>query len=73
VGSDDEIDYGEDWGGVRVSLAGPILSRRAEIERLGWDVRVLDGLDHIGAMQAAQVAPLLRSWLVSRLVPGSRG
>jgi hypothetical protein len=61
VGSADEIGYGEKWGGVHI--------RRAELEALGWQVRVFDGLDHTQAMQAAQVLPMLRDWLMSRLVP----
>jgi pimeloyl-ACP methyl ester carboxylesterase len=64
AGSADAIEYGERWGGgVRVDIAGPLVHRRAEIEALGWDVRVLDGLDHTQAMQPGQVLPLLRSWL----------
>jgi pimeloyl-ACP methyl ester carboxylesterase len=67
VGSADEIHYGERWGKVHVSLAGPILRNREELEALGWDVRVLDGLDHTQAMQAANVLPILRPWLIERL------
>jgi len=67
VGSADEIPYGKSWGNVHVSLAGPIMSERARLEGLGWDVRVLDGLDHTQAMQARQVVPILRSWLASEL------
>jgi pimeloyl-ACP methyl ester carboxylesterase len=67
VGAADEITYGERWGGVQVSLAGPVISRRAELEALGWQVQVLDGLDHTQAMQAVQVLPILRPWLVGRL------
>ncbi|GAA3510679.1 pimeloyl-ACP methyl ester carboxylesterase [Streptosporangium album] len=67
VGSADEIDYDERWGGVHVSMAGPITSRRAELEALGWDVRVLEGLDHTGAMQAAHVVPTVRPWLASTI------
>src|SRR5205809_3786721 len=52
VGSADEIQYGNSWGNVLVSLAGPIMSERARLEDLGWDVRVLDGFDHIQTMQA---------------------
>jgi hypothetical protein len=48
-------------------MAGPVIRRRAELEALGWQVRVLDGLDHIKAMQAVQVLPILRPWLVSQL------
>ncbi len=50
-----------------VSIAGPIIAERAELESLGWEVRVLDGLDHLQAMQAKQVMPILRSWLASQL------
>jgi len=67
VGSADEITYGERWGGVHVSLAGPVVNRRAELETLGWQVRVLEGLDHTQAMQAVHVLPILRPWLVGRL------
>jgi hypothetical protein len=52
---------------VRVDLAGPVVSRRAELEALGWEVRVLEGLDHLQAMQASQVLPVLRPWLMSEL------
>ena len=67
VGSADEIDYDERWGGVHVSMADPVIDRRAELEALGWQVRVLEGLDHMQAMQAAQVVPILRPWLISTL------
>ncbi|WP_219412979.1 alpha/beta fold hydrolase [Pseudonocardia nigra] len=70
VGSADEIAYGERWGGVHVSMAGPVVRGRAELERLGWDVRVLDGLDHTQAMQAAAVLPVVRPWLAATLLDG---
>jgi pimeloyl-ACP methyl ester carboxylesterase len=67
VGSADEIAYDERWGGVQVSIAGPVIDRRAELETLGWQVEVLEGLDHMQAMQATQVLPILRRWLLSAL------
>jgi pimeloyl-ACP methyl ester carboxylesterase len=67
VGSADEITYGERWGGVHVSFASQVVSRRGDLEALGWRVEVLDGLDHTQAMQAAHVLPILRPWLVGRL------
>ncbi|GAA2246930.1 hypothetical protein GCM10010232_37690 [Streptomyces amakusaensis] len=69
VGSADEIAYGERWGGVTVSMAGPVVDGRAELTAAGWDVAVLDGLDHTGAMQPANVLPVLRPWLTERLLP----
>jgi pimeloyl-ACP methyl ester carboxylesterase len=67
VGSADEIKYDQHWGNVSVSLAGPIVQGQAQLSDLGWDVRVLDGLDHIQAMQAKQVVPILRAWLATTL------
>jgi pimeloyl-ACP methyl ester carboxylesterase len=67
VGGADQITYDERWGGVQVDMAGPVRSRRAELEALGWQVRVLEGLDHMQAMQAAQVLPILRPWLTAAL------
>jgi pimeloyl-ACP methyl ester carboxylesterase len=67
VGAADEITYGQRWGGVHVSLAGPVINRRAELEALGWQVQVLDELDHTQAMQAVHVLPILRPWLIGRL------
>ena len=71
AGSADQITYDERWGGVRVDMAGPVISRRAELEALGWKVRVLEGLDHLQAMQAAQVLPILRPWLLGKVATGS--
>jgi pimeloyl-ACP methyl ester carboxylesterase len=71
AGSADQITYDERWGGVRVDMAGPVISRRAELEALGWEVRVLEGLDHLQAMQAAQVLPILRPWLLSKVATGT--
>ncbi|MDQ2715836.1 MAG: alpha/beta hydrolase, partial [Chloroflexota bacterium] len=67
VGSADEILYDKSWGDVHVSLADPIVRGQAQLSDLGWDVRVLDELDHIQTMQASQVVPIVRPWLASRL------
>jgi hypothetical protein len=66
AGSADVIPYGPKWGDVVVNIAGPLITERVELERLGWEVRVLDELDHLQAMQAAQVIPILRSWLAAQ-------
>lgn len=67
AGSVDEIQYGKQWGDTLVSLVGPLLRKRATLEALGWDVRVLDGLDHIKAMQAPNVLPVIHPWLAEHL------
>ncbi len=68
AGSDDAIDYGEKWGDVRVDLAGPLVRERRTLEALGWQVEVLGGLDHTGAMQPDAVLPIIRPWLSSHLL-----
>lgn len=68
VGSLDEIQYAERWGGVTVSLIGPLLRNLGELESLGWDVEVLDGLNHVQAMQPENVLRVLRPWLAEHLL-----
>jgi pimeloyl-ACP methyl ester carboxylesterase len=63
AGASDDIDYSPRWGGVRVRIAEPLQEHRATLEALGWRVALLPGLDHVGAMHAAVVAPLLEEWL----------
>ncbi|GAB3476835.1 alpha/beta fold hydrolase [Amycolatopsis cihanbeyliensis] len=70
VGSADEIHYGERWGNVTVRMAEPITNRRTELEHLGWTVHILEGLDHMRAMQADRVLPILRPWLATALSGG---
>ena len=70
AGSADEIDYGPRWGGVHISIAGPLVQRRPELEALGWQVEILNGLDHTQAMQAPNILPILRPWLDTRFPTG---
>ncbi len=63
AGSADAIVYAEEWGGTTVDLAGPLSRHRGELEARGWEVAVLDGLDHMGAMRAENALPVLRPWL----------
>jgi hypothetical protein len=67
------IEYGERWGGVVVDLADPVARDQAELEALGWDVRVLEGLDHTTAMLSELVVSVVRPWLVDRLRDVPRG
>lgn len=68
AGSLDRIEYGERWGGVLVDIVGPLTSHAQELNQIGWDVEILEGLDHTGAMQPANVLPLIRPWLDSKLL-----
>lgn len=67
AGSEDEIDYSEKWGNVHVSIAKPLIEKKSELEKLGWDVKLLDGLDHTQAMQANHVLPIIKPWLAKFL------
>ncbi|MBB4685367.1 alpha/beta fold hydrolase [Amycolatopsis jiangsuensis] len=67
AGSADRIEYGERWGGVTVDIAGPLDHRLTDLVARGWDVEVLDGLDHMQAMQAGAVLPVVRPWLEKTL------
>jgi pimeloyl-ACP methyl ester carboxylesterase len=67
VGAADDISYSERWGGVQVRMAA-VTEQRAELDALGWELRVLDGLDHTQAMQPDAVLPVLRPWLRAQLI-----
>jgi hypothetical protein len=63
AGADDSIDYKPVWGGVRVKIGEPLARHQGTLTKAGWDVRVLPGLDHMGAMHSAVVLPILKDWL----------
>ena len=67
AGTADEIEYGEKWGGVHVSIGGALAAHADELRTAGWDVHLLDGLDHTRAMQPDAVLPVLGPWLTSVL------
>jgi len=67
VGSKDKQDYSERWGGVTVDMATPLIDKAGELKHYGWDILVLEGLDHISAMQPANALPVIRPWLISKL------
>lgn len=63
AGSGDRQEYSERWGGVTVDMAAPLVKKAKELHKYGWEVRVLDGLDHISAMQPTNVLPVIKQWL----------
>jgi pimeloyl-ACP methyl ester carboxylesterase len=62
AGAEDQIDYGPDWGNVRVRIGAPLTAHADALTATGWDVRVLPGLDHMSAMHGEVVLPILQSW-----------
>ena len=67
VGSNDKQEYSEKWGGVTVDMATPLIKNQDRLKSLGWDVTVLDGLDHTTAMQPANALPVIKQWLLSKV------
>lgn len=63
AGADDRIDYSPQWGGVTVWIGEPLAAHRDELAAAGWEVQVLPGLDHLGAMHSSVVLPILTGWL----------
>jgi pimeloyl-ACP methyl ester carboxylesterase len=65
VGELDNIDYGPKWGDTRVAIADAVRDHHDELTTQGWAVRILPGLDHLGAMHGDTVVPLVREWLMA--------
>ena len=74
AGAEDHIDYKPVWGGVRVAIGEPLARHQGALAEAGWDVRILPGLDHMGAMHSAVVLPILTDWLAKAgwVTPGAR-
>jgi glutaredoxin-related protein len=70
AGDKDTIVYGENFGGVTVDIAGLLQKHKAELQRAGWDVELLcgDGMDHTKAMHPGEVLPLIKPWLIEKLL-----
>jgi len=50
-----------------LGIARTIISPRANLERWGWNVRVLDRLDHLDALQSSIFVPIVADWLDQHL------
>ncbi|HSW91804.1 MAG TPA: hypothetical protein VLG09_04110 [Candidatus Saccharimonadales bacterium] len=66
VGSNDKQEYNEKWGGVTVDMATPLIKEADALKKYGWDVSILDDLDHISAMQPTNALPVIKQWLVDK-------
>jgi pimeloyl-ACP methyl ester carboxylesterase len=62
AGMDDEIVYGPRWDNAVVSIGPALAANRDELTGLGWTVELVPG-DHLAAMHAARVLPVLTGWL----------
>ena len=69
AGADDTVTYGPKWGDVRVAIGEPLARHRAELASRGWAVELIPGADHMSAMGAATVLPILTRWLTKVSAP----
>jgi pimeloyl-ACP methyl ester carboxylesterase len=63
AGAEDTIAYGVKWAHARVVIGPALAANEAELRKRGWTVEVLAGKDHMSAMHAAVVLPILLRWL----------
>jgi hypothetical protein len=63
AGEKDTIAYGAQWDDAVVDIAGPLIAHRDELTARGWTVHLVPGADHMAAMQADRVLPILLPWL----------
>ncbi len=73
AGADDTIVYGPKWDNARVAIAEPLREHRDELVRRGWTVELVPDTDHMSAMQAGTVLPLLTPWLTAHATPRPAG
>jgi len=69
AGANDNIRYGAKWDSAYVAIADAVRRRRDELTRQGWTVELIPDTDHIGAMQASNVLPILTPWLKTNAAP----
>ncbi|GAA2660487.1 hypothetical protein GCM10010436_93210 [Paractinoplanes durhamensis] len=63
AGEKDTIVYGPKWGDTVVDIVGPLIANQTALTTAGWRVEIIPAADHMAAMQAAVVLPLLTDWL----------
>ncbi len=60
AGSSDDVTLN---GKLLTRIGQNVIDHREELETLGWDVEILAGKDHVGALAPDVAAPLVRRWL----------
>jgi pimeloyl-ACP methyl ester carboxylesterase len=63
AGADDTIVYGAKWDHARVEIGPALATNKADLEKRGWTVEVIPAADHMSAMHAAVVLPILTRWM----------
>jgi pimeloyl-ACP methyl ester carboxylesterase len=63
AGANDNITYGPKWDDAYVPIADALKEHRDELVDRGWTVELIPDADHMTAMQAKNVLPILVPWL----------
>ena len=69
AGANDNIAYGANWDNAYVAIADALREHRDEVTKRGWAVELIPDTDHMSAMQAARVLPILTPWLKTNATP----
>jgi pimeloyl-ACP methyl ester carboxylesterase len=65
AGANDNIAYGPKWDSAYVAIGDSLTAHRDELTKLGWTVDIVPDTDHLGAMRASTVLPILMPWLAA--------
>ena len=68
AGENDVVAYGPKWNNTRVEIAEPLRTHAAELTQRGWTVVLIPDTDHMSAMHATTVLPILLPWLKAHLI-----
>jgi pimeloyl-ACP methyl ester carboxylesterase len=63
AGANDNIAYSPRWDSAYVAIADAVRDHRDELTKRGWTVELVPDADHMKAMQASVVLPILTPWL----------
>lgn len=69
AGANDNITYGPKWDNAYVAIADALRRHCDELTKRGWTVELIRNSDHVRAMQATNVLPILIPWLETNAAP----
>jgi pimeloyl-ACP methyl ester carboxylesterase len=68
AGANDNITYGPKWDNAYVAIGEALTRHRDELTKRGWTVEVIPRADHMSAMHATTVLPILIPWLRANIL-----
>jgi pimeloyl-ACP methyl ester carboxylesterase len=63
AGANDNITYGPKWDNAYVAIGKALTRHRDELAKRGWTIEIIADADHMSAMHATTVLPILIPWL----------